>query len=59
MKTSYFNRIMAPLARSDRAAAIRPEHERRAAMNEYADLQKFKLKFLILVGALVLLARFF
>jgi hypothetical protein len=58
MKTTYFKRIMAPLTRCDRAAVIHPEHERRAAMNEYADLQKFKLKFVIALGALVLLARF-
>ena len=34
---------------------IHPEHVRRAYMNEYADLQRFKLKVTILLLAAVLL----
>lgn len=38
---------------------IRPEHERREAMNKYADLQIFKLKVVCLLGILLALDHWF
>lgn len=35
---------------------IQPEHVRRQAMAEYADLQKFKLKVVIVLGVLAWMA---
>jgi len=53
----YFKRIMGPISPSDRTEAIQPEHVRRAAMNEYADIQIFKLKFLIGLLAIIALTK--
>jgi len=59
MKMTYFKKIMGPIDPSHRSGTIQPEHIRRAAMNEYAELQIFKLKFLIVLVAFVILLRYF
>jgi len=55
----YFNKIMGPADPADQTGTIQPEHVRRAAMNEYAELQIFKLKFLLVLIAVVALLRIF
>lgn len=38
-----------------KCGAMRPEEHRKRAMNEYADLQKFKLKFLIVLVVIIII----
>jgi hypothetical protein len=50
----YFTRIMGPRAADEAATGLQPERERRAAMNEYAQLQIFKLKVVVVLIVLVI-----